>query len=240
MDLNEQEKTKIRANWDQRKIDRQKEIHNQLKRQAMQHMRNISLFGSDDVCPFNLDQLDKTINDLPVSNNEKIIRHKVISKLSHNITGQNIFKIFLYGKAGTGKTCISQAIMNTLTADNKAVLFLNINELKNLAYRSFNRDQISEEIVNKTIDFAKRCDVLILDDLGTESSNSSLTYREANDYIQSMLYEIANERINKSTIITSNFSRQELQKIYNEKIISRLMPSKNSVPLTFSSFSDLR
>lgn len=239
MIFTEKEKNKIRSNWDDRISNRNKQLSKQLRIQSVKHMKQVSLFGSDDICQFNLSQLTNEANKLTISTNEKKIRKAFIDKIEKTINN-NIFKIFLFGKAGTGKTYLAESIMNTLMKQEKAVLFLNINELKNLAYKSFNKDNEANKKVNQIINFAKRCDVLILDDLATESSNSSTSFHEANDYIQSMLYEIANERINKSNIITSNFSRDELKNIYNEKIISRLMPSQNSLPLTFSAFTDLR
>ena len=59
-----------------------------------------------------------------------------------------------------------------------------------------------------------RCDLLIIDDLGTEMSNS---------FTESSLFDCLNERLihQKSTIISTNFSLQELQQKYEERIFSR-------------------
>ena len=60
------------------------------------------------------------------------------------------------------------------------------------------------------------CDLLIIDDLGTEMANT---------FTVSQLFACLNERLlrKKSTIISTNLSLDELQDIYSERIFSRLI-----------------
>ena len=62
------------------------------------------------------------------------------------------------------------------------------------------------------------CDLLIIDDLGTELNNS---------FITSQLYLCINERLlgRKSTIISTNLSFEQLQNNYSERIFSRITSS---------------
>ena len=82
-----------------------------------------------------------------------------------------------------------------------------------LADYSFKR---SNTTIYRQISFDEllRCDLLIIDDLGTEMSNS---------FTESSLFDCLNERLihQKSTIISTNFSLQELQQKYEERIFSR-------------------
>ena len=59
------------------------------------------------------------------------------------------------------------------------------------------------------------CDLLILDDLGTEMTTS---------FVQSALYQIINTRLmeRKSTIISSNLSPEKIAQRYSPQIASRL------------------
>ena len=59
------------------------------------------------------------------------------------------------------------------------------------------------------------CELLVIDDLGTERFNS---------FVASELFSCINERDNrkKSTIITTNLSLENLQSIYSERIFSRV------------------
>ena len=59
------------------------------------------------------------------------------------------------------------------------------------------------------------CDLLIIDDLGTELNNG---------FISSQLYLIINERhlSRKSTIISTNLSIDDMKRLYNERVFSRI------------------
>ena len=67
------------------------------------------------------------------------------------------------------------------------------------------------------------CDLLIIDDLGTEVVNQFTT---------SCLYYVLNTRLNlqKSTIISTNLVPADLRKIYSDRIASRLTGEFHLVP----------
>ena len=60
-----------------------------------------------------------------------------------------------------------------------------------------------------------QCDLLIIDDLGTELTNQ---------FVASQLFSLLNERHmgKKATIISANLSLEELQKRYSDRIFSRI------------------
>ena len=78
----------------------------------------------------------------------------------------------------------------------------------------FNNDP-GDDTVNLSEDKLIDCDLLILDDIGTELSNS---------FTNSALYTVINERHLKRrpTIISTNLTLEELEKRYSERIFSRL------------------
>jgi len=67
------------------------------------------------------------------------------------------------------------------------------------------------------------CDLLILDDLGSEHHTA---------FYESTLYNIINSRINmgKPVIISCNLSGEELSAVYNERIVSRLTCTYTILP----------
>lgn len=122
--------------------------------------------------------------------------------------------LLFYGRAGTGKTFLINCIAKELIEKSYSVIYLSAVQLFNLlADYSFKR---SNTTIYRQISFDEllRCDLLIIDDLGTEMSNS---------FTESSLFDCLNERLihQKSTIISTNFSLQELQQKYEERIFSR-------------------
>lgn len=133
--------------------------------------------------------------------------------------------LMLFGKAGTGKTYLALSIMGTLLQQGQIVLFINTTALKRLAYR-FN-DPHAQERIDRLKGYAKLADLLIIDDIGAESGVSKERMQTASQTIQDLLYTFSNTT---PILITSNVHLSELQSIYHERIISRLIP--NSVKST--------
>ena len=69
------------------------------------------------------------------------------------------------------------------------------------------------------------CDLLIIDDLGTEFSNS---------FTVSQLFVCLNERIlrRKATIISTNLALEDIQSIYSDRIFSRISSNYTMLRLT--------
>ena len=93
---------------------------------------------------------------------------------------------------------------------------------------------------------ANELDVLLLDDLGTEGGMKKNPKSVRQD-MQEMLFRVANARLDfnrnepvHSTISTTNLSTKKLAGIYNEKIISRLVPHNRSQIVDFDGLNDVR
>ena len=73
-------------------------------------------------------------------------------------------------------------------------------------------------------DYIFDCDLLIIDDLGTEVNNS---------FVTSSLFLCMNERQirSKSTVISTNLSLDKLQATYSERIMSRLISNYKIIHL---------
>lgn len=129
--------------------------------------------------------------------------------------------LLFYGRAGTGKTFLINCIAKELIEKSYSVIYLSsVQFFDLLADYSFKRNNSS---VYRQISMTELlgCDLLIIDDLGTEMSNS---------FTDSALFDCLNERLihQKSTIISTNFSIEDLQNKYEERIFSRVIGSYTS------------
>lgn len=125
--------------------------------------------------------------------------------------------ILFYGDTGTGKTFLTNCIANALLQRSKSVIYLTAISLFDLfSKQAFSND--SDDIVtSKDLEqYLFDCDLLIIDDLGTESPNS---------FTNSKLFYCLNERFlrEKSTIISTNLSLEMINGLYSERIYSRLI-----------------
>ncbi len=121
--------------------------------------------------------------------------------------------LFILGQTGIGKTHISLSIAKEVSAKGFTVAYGSLlNYLRIIEKEHFGRTSNSE---TDTLQILLNADLLILDDLGSEFKTN---------FSESTLYNIINSRINLGlpTIISSNLSVEELEKNYNERIISRL------------------
>ncbi len=132
--------------------------------------------------------------------------------------------LLLYGSTGLGKTFMCNCIASALISKEVSVLYQTAFSLfEIIENHKFNKQNESDEnIINYNMIF--ECDLLIIDDLGTEVSNS---------FTNAELFNIINERLitNKKTIISTNLSLEQLRDTYSDRIMSRVFNS--FVPLKF-------
>ncbi len=119
--------------------------------------------------------------------------------------------IFMLGQTGLGKTHLSLAIAEKVISKGYSVAYDSIiNFLMQVERDHFRRSDTD------TLPMLLEVDLLILDDLGSEYENNS--------FYASTIYNIINTRLNNGlpTIISTNLSPAQLQKRYDDRIISRL------------------
>ncbi len=121
--------------------------------------------------------------------------------------------IFLFGDTGVGKTFLSGCIAGRLMATGHSVIYFSAIRLFDvLAEREFRHTAEAETEYKSILD----CDLLIIDDLGTEMTNS---------FTLSRFFVCLNERMlaEKSTVISSNLDLKQISSIYSERIFSRII-----------------
>lgn len=123
--------------------------------------------------------------------------------------------LVFYGSTGVGKTFLAGCIAKELIEQYFSVVYLSAADLFDMMARErFHRDE--EDDTEGSTQSILECDLLIIDDLGTELSN---------EWTNSQLFYCLNERLlcRKSTIITTNLTPGQLGREYSERIGSRLI-----------------
>lgn len=132
--------------------------------------------------------------------------------------------LFFFGESGTGKTYLTNCVVNEVISKGHLCIYFSAIELFNsITDYKFNRN--SKDFVANPYDDIYDCDLLVIDDLGSECSNT-LTNSE--------LFNIINKRSlgRKSTIISTNLSLGEFQNRYSDKISSRIISQYELCMLT--------
>lgn len=161
------------------------------------------------------DDIPNPVNNLtPYQNIKKV--HSACKDFIENFD-TDFQNILFYGDTGTGKTFLTNCIANELLKRSKSVIYLTAISLFDLfSKQAFNNDA-DDVITSKDLEqYLFDCDLLIIDDLGTESPNS---------FTNSKLFYCLNERFlrEKSTIISTNLSLEMINGLYSERIYSRLV-----------------
>ena len=123
--------------------------------------------------------------------------------------------LLFYGNAGLGKTFLSHCIAKELLGTAHTILYLTSYELFEILGKSIHEEDSTQPTSSEHI---LNCDLLIIDDLGTELMTS---------FTMSRLSVCINERFlnRRSTIISTNLGISELSTLYGERNWSRILSS---------------
>ena len=115
------------------------------------------------------------------------------------------------GATGLGKTFLSACIARQVADGGHSVVYVSASRLF-ADYEAVRFDRAEESLIRRYTD----CDLLIIDDLGTEMT-TQLTI--------SSLYEVVNRRLlaQKTTLISTNLDAADLEARYKGQIASRLL-----------------
>lgn len=147
---------------------------------------------------------------------ENIILIKSIAeKFCKNIDLNCQKNLLFVGNTGLGKTFLANCIANNVIKSCHTVVYQTAPMLMDsiINYKfSYNRDEFARQQYNQIFDV----DLLIIDDLGTETLSS-------NKFTE--LFNIINTRLlkNKKMLISTNLTLNELYQEYDERVMSRLI-----------------
>ena len=120
--------------------------------------------------------------------------------------------LFFFGPTGLGKTFLSAAIAREVSAAGYSVLYDSAERVfRQMEAVKFDREDADTRSVRRIF----RCDLLIVDDLGTEKRS---------DFVTSALYQIVNTRLieRRPTILNTNRDPKALAGDYSPQIASRI------------------
>lgn len=122
--------------------------------------------------------------------------------------------LFFYGTVGTGKSFLSGCIARELIEKGQSVIYFSAIGLFDILAR-YCFDTKSKETLYNIYEDLYNCDLVIIDDLGTEVTNS---------FVTSQLFSCLNERHlrRRATVISTNLSLEELRDRYSDRIFSRI------------------
>lgn len=198
-----------------------KEVYNELNKMSPLELSSFENFSLD------------FYSDTPQPNSELTPKKRMAKILEFCKKYASQFKknspsLLMTGSTGLGKTHLSLAIAKEVIEKGFGVIYGSaqniISKMEKEKFRGYQNS--SDETERHYID----CDLLIIDDLGTEYLTS---------FSVATIYNIINSRImmNKPTIISTNLSMKDLEKIYSQRMVSRIIG--NNIRLEFLG-SDIR
>ena len=154
-------------------------------REQIAELSHLLDIGSQSFDTFQLSWYSTDRNGLPRSPRETAERNLEICRRFARDFRPGAQNLLLFGDPGLGKTFLSK----------------------------FRRDDVDEP--DESVERCMACDLLILDDLGTEMTTA---------FVQSALYQLLNSRLlaGRSTIISTNLDPDQIGRRYSAQIMSRL------------------
>jgi len=148
----------------------------------------------------------------PRANAQRVVK---AAKMFVETFDQCYRNMLLYGNTGVGKTFLANCIAKELLDSGHTIIYLTSFQLFNiLEKQAFQKDAEGLEADNQ-LSYILDCDLLIIDDLGTELNNS---------FTNTKLFLVINERHlrSKSTLISTNLPIESIKANYSERIYSRI------------------
>ncbi len=182
-----------------------------------------SVTEQENFATFSLDYYDDTVIDSKTNTTARQNMHRNLDA-AHSFVDEfdrEFQNLLLYGAPGLGKTFLSHCIAKELLGSAHTVLYLTAYELFDILGKSFREE---DKELSASSEHILDCDLLIIDDLGTELATA---------FTMSRLSLCINERFlnHRSTIISTNLGVQELKNQYGERNFSRIFSSYK--PLLF-------
>jgi len=170
----------------------------------------------------NFDAFNSTIFSPQAFEGERLTPRENIENIAgicegfvHNFDVDNEENLLFYGTTGLGKTFMCNCIAKALLDKGKIVIYQTafkiLETIENHKFRKNTSEGINESDYNLLFD----ADLLIIDDLGTELTNS---------FTNTEIFNIVNSRLIKGnkTIISTNLSPMEIANVYSDRIFSRI------------------
>ena len=192
----------------------------ELCRQEQKKEITILSGGREDFAQFRLEYYPDRYDPQYGASARTIMKKTLSVCRSYAITfSQHSDNLLFSGDTGLGKTFLSACISRVVADRGYSVAYESASRLFSVLERArFNNDEEARKESEKFIS----CDLLILDDLGTEIPGQ---------FVTAVLYSLINDRLlaTKPTIISTNLNTEEFAQRYSSQVASRLMGSYRRV-----------
>lgn len=141
---------------------------------------------------------------------------KLAKEYALNFNPQTSTNLLFLGEPGLGKTHLTLAIVSSVIKKG----YLPIYSPAETIFSTIEKEKFQGENLG-AYEQMQNCDLLVIDDLGTELVTS---------FTKSVLYNLINTRIlsKKPTIINTNLTLKEIEELYTPRITSRLIGNYNA------------
>ena len=154
-------------------------------------------------------------------NIQKIVDECLLFVQNFDVEHENLL---FYGATGVGKIFLTHCIAKELLERAHSVIYFTSFDLfEVLSAATFGRSRAEDEVLLQHSAIFD-CDLLIIDDLGTEMTNT---------FVSSQLFLCINERLmnKKSTIISTNLTLKNFSDTYSERTFSRIASNYQMISL---------
>lgn len=191
------------------------ELYNKEQKSELSQLLKL---GEETFDSFNIEYYDSASEKGGVSPRENMdVVYEICSNYAQRFgEKEKITNLFMSGAPGLGKTFLSTCIAKVVSELGFSVVYdTAVSVFSRFEDEHFSRANVDTEELRADIARYMNCDLLILDDLGTEMTTA---------FTISALYDLINTRIrtNKKTIISSNLTADDVRRRYSTQIASRL------------------
>ncbi len=187
-----------------------------LRQEAAAQLSRVSPVGNSTFESFSLEYYPDTPDETGISPRARM-RDVLSTCLRWTETfSPNSESLLLIGKTGLGKTHLSVAMASCITQAGYGVVYTSVQRMMDmLEAEKFARDT-SKEQYQETLTTYLDCDLLVLDDLGSEF---------VSQFTVATLFNILNSRLveERPTIISTNLELAEIEARYSQRMLSRLV-----------------
>ena len=191
----------------------------ELCRQEQKKELSALLAGKESFDNFRLDYYSELVDpDYGVSPRRVMTKTFELCRSYAKNFGKGAENLLFSGLPGLGKTFLSACIARTVAEGGFSVVYDSAGKL----FSDFEQEKFGEKKSGATRKYLE-CDLLIIDDLGTEL---------VTQFTQSALYQVVNTRLmaGRATIVSTNFTSEELEATYSPQLASRLLGAYRLVP----------
>ncbi len=183
------------------------------KRIIEENFKNSNILGfmkNQSFDTFSLDVYpDEKLQGYPRTPRANMERNLLYCKKFANDFDTQDKSILMTGGTGLGKTFLSTCIARSLLQSGKSVIYISaVDFFKRIENARFDSE-------NTDVEMFENCDLLIIDDLGTEAPSV---------YTTAVFSDILDKRVNigKKMILSTNNKLTDIEKLYGQRVFSRV------------------